>query len=113
MIDGLVLSGLDAVFVQPSVDPEQGIAHGVTAADVAEALERTPDAAAVYIVSPSYFGAVADVRAIADAAHAAGVPLIVDEAWGRTSASTQAFPRTPSPRARTWRLRVRTNWRAA
>lgn len=82
VIDGLVLSGVDAVFVQPSVDPEQGIAHGVTAADVAAALERTPDAAAVYIVSPSYFGAVADVRAIADAAHAAGVPLIVDEAWG-------------------------------
>ncbi|MFG2488435.1 aminotransferase class I/II-fold pyridoxal phosphate-dependent enzyme [Streptomyces virginiae] len=82
VIDGLVLSGLDAVFVQPSVDPEQGIAHGVTAADVAAALERTPDAAAVYIVSPSYFGAVADVRAIADTAHAAGVPLIVDEAWG-------------------------------
>lgn len=82
VIDGLVLSGMDAVFVQPSVDPEQGIAHGVTAADVAAALERTPDAAAVYIVSPSYFGAVADVRAIADTAHAAGVPLIVDEAWG-------------------------------
>ncbi|MFB6861478.1 aminotransferase class I/II-fold pyridoxal phosphate-dependent enzyme [Streptomyces virginiae] len=82
VIDGLVLSGMDAVFVQPSVDPEQGIAHGVTAVDVAEALARTPDAAAVYIVSPSYFGAVADVRAIADAAHAAGVPLIVDEAWG-------------------------------
>ncbi|MFC9586167.1 aminotransferase class I/II-fold pyridoxal phosphate-dependent enzyme [Streptomyces yangpuensis] len=82
VIDGLVLSGMDAVFVQPSVDPDQGIAHGVTAADVAAALARTPDAAAVYIVSPSYFGAVADVRAIADTAHAAGVPLIVDEAWG-------------------------------
>ncbi|MFF4420920.1 aminotransferase class I/II-fold pyridoxal phosphate-dependent enzyme [Streptomyces sp. NPDC001549] len=82
VIDGLVLSGMDAVFVQPSVDPEQGIAHGVTAADVAAALERTPGAAAVYIVSPSYFGAVADVRAVADTAHAAGVPLIVDEAWG-------------------------------
>ncbi|MFD9162258.1 aminotransferase class I/II-fold pyridoxal phosphate-dependent enzyme, partial [Streptomyces sp. NPDC059558] len=82
VIDGLVLSGMDAVFVQPSVDPEQGIAHGVTAADVAEALDRTPDAAAVYIVSPSYFGAVADVRTLADIAHAAGVPLIVDEAWG-------------------------------
>ncbi|WP_405787376.1 amino acid decarboxylase [Streptomyces sp. NBC_00029] len=82
VIDGLVLSGMDAVFVQPSVDPEQGIAHGVTAGDVAAALARTPDAGAVYIVSPSYFGAVADVRAIADAAHAAGVPLIVDEAWG-------------------------------
>ncbi|PWK66601.1 lysine decarboxylase [Streptomyces sp. CG 926] len=92
VIDGLVLSGLDAVFVQPSVDPEQGIAHGVTATDVAQALERTPDVAAVYIVSPSYFGAVADVRAIADAAHAAGVPLIVDEAWGSHFGFHPALP---------------------
>ncbi|MFG2976463.1 aminotransferase class I/II-fold pyridoxal phosphate-dependent enzyme [Streptomyces sp. NPDC048331] len=92
VIDGLVLSGLDAVFVQPSVDREQGIAHGVTAADVAEALERTPDAAAVYVVSPSYFGAVADVRALADTAHAAGVPLIVDEAWGSHFGFHPALP---------------------
>lgn len=92
VVDGLVLSGLDAVFVRPSVDPRQGIAHGVTAADVAEALDRTPDAAAVSIVSPSYFGAVADVRAIADAAHAAGVPLIVDEAWGSHFGFHPALP---------------------
>ncbi|MGZ9928944.1 aminotransferase class I/II-fold pyridoxal phosphate-dependent enzyme [Streptomyces sp. NC-S4] len=92
VIDGLVLSGMDAVFVQPSVDPEQGIAHGVTAEDVAAALARTPDAAAVYIVSPSYFGAVADVRAVADTAHAAGVPLIVDEAWGSHFGFHPALP---------------------
>ncbi|MER5933602.1 aminotransferase class I/II-fold pyridoxal phosphate-dependent enzyme [Streptomyces sp. NPDC002054] len=82
VIDGLVLSGLKAAFVQPSLDAEQGIAHGVTAADLAEALARHPGAAAAYVVSPSYFGAVADIRALADVAHAAGVPLIVDEAWG-------------------------------
>ncbi|MFE6911501.1 aminotransferase class I/II-fold pyridoxal phosphate-dependent enzyme [Streptomyces erythrochromogenes] len=92
VIDGLVLSGMDAVFVRPSVDPGQGIAHGVTASDVAAALERTPDAAAVYVVSPSYFGAVADVRAVADAAHAAGVPLIVDEAWGSHFGFHPALP---------------------
>ncbi|MFH8712580.1 aminotransferase class I/II-fold pyridoxal phosphate-dependent enzyme [Streptomyces zaomyceticus] len=92
VIDGLVLSGLDAVFVHPSVDTAQGIAHGVTAADVAAALERTPDAAAVLIVSPSYFGAVADVRAIADTAHAAGVPLVVDEAWGSHFGFHPALP---------------------
>ncbi|MEU2433020.1 amino acid decarboxylase [Streptomyces sp. NPDC007861] len=82
VIDGLVLSGLDAAFVQPSVDADQGIAHGVTAEDLAAALAAHPDAAAAYVVTPSYFGAVADVRALADVAHAAGVPLIVDEAWG-------------------------------
>ncbi|MFE5111383.1 aminotransferase class I/II-fold pyridoxal phosphate-dependent enzyme [Streptomyces sp. NPDC056663] len=82
VIDGLVLSGLDAAFVQPSVDTDQGIAHGVTAGDLAKALAEHPDAAAAYVVTPSYFGAVADVRALAETAHAAGVPLIVDEAWG-------------------------------
>ncbi|MGW1889581.1 aminotransferase class I/II-fold pyridoxal phosphate-dependent enzyme [Streptomyces sp. NPDC002004] len=82
VIDGLVLSGLDAAFVQPSVDAEMGIAHGVTAGALADALAAHPDAAAAYVVSPSYFGAVADVRALARVAHAAGVPLIVDEAWG-------------------------------
>lgn len=82
VIDGLVLSGLEAAFLHPSVDAEQGIAHGVTAADLAEELARHPGAAAAYVVSPSYFGPVADIRALADAAHAAGVPLFVDEAWG-------------------------------
>ncbi|KOU30776.1 amino acid decarboxylase [Streptomyces sp. WM6372] len=92
VVDGLVLSGLHAVFVRPSVDPDQGIAHGVTAGEVRTALERTPDAAAVYVVSPSYFGAVADVRALADAAHSAGVPLIVDEAWGSHFGFHPALP---------------------
>ncbi|MFE3106027.1 aminotransferase class I/II-fold pyridoxal phosphate-dependent enzyme [Kitasatospora indigofera] len=82
VIDGLVLSGLRAAFVHPSVDLDLGIAHGVTPADLAAALAATPGAAAAYVVTPSYFGAVADVRGLAEAAHRAGVPLIVDEAWG-------------------------------
>ncbi|MEJ8655384.1 amino acid decarboxylase [Streptomyces sp. MS1.AVA.4] len=92
VIDGLVLSGLEAAFVQPSVDEEQGIAHGVTAEDLAKALAEHPDAAAAYVVSPSYFGAVADVRALAETAHAAGVPLIVDEAWGSHFGFHPALP---------------------
>ncbi|WP_042388241.1 aminotransferase class I/II-fold pyridoxal phosphate-dependent enzyme [Streptacidiphilus melanogenes] len=82
VIDGLILSGLNAVFVHPGVDGDLGIAHGVTACDVDAALLAHPDAVAAYVVTPSYFGAVADVRALADTAHAAGVPLVVDEAWG-------------------------------
>lgn len=82
VVDSLVLSGMRAHFVQPSVDHGLGIAHGVTAAALERALAEAPGAAAAYVVTPSYFGAVADVRALADVAHAAGVPLIVDEAWG-------------------------------
>jgi lysine decarboxylase len=82
VVDGLVLSGLAAGFVHPSIDTEMGIAHGVTAEDLAKALRANPDAVAALVVSPSYFGAAADIRALAEVAHAAGVPLVVDEAWG-------------------------------
>jgi lysine decarboxylase len=82
VVDGLVLSGLGAGFVHPSIDAEMGIAHGVTAEGLAKALRANPDAVAALVVSPSYFGAAADVRALAEVAHAADVPLVVDEAWG-------------------------------
>lgn len=82
VIDGIAHTGLDAQFIHPTVDLELGSAHGVTVDQVAEALAQHPDAGAVYLVSPSYFGAVSDIAAIADVVHGAGKPLIVDEAWG-------------------------------
>ena len=82
VVDGLVLSGLAAGFVHPSIDAEMGIAHGVTAEDLAKSLRANPDAVAALVVSPSYFGAAADIRTLAEVAHGAGVPLVVDEAWG-------------------------------
>ena len=44
------------------------------------------------IVSPTYFGAVADVAALADVAHDRGVPLIVDEAWGAQMTFSDRLP---------------------
>ena len=82
VVDGLALAGLDAAFAHPSVDAQLGIAHGVTAADLDAALMANPDAVAAYVVTPSYFGAVADVAALAEVAHRHDVPLVVDEAWG-------------------------------
>jgi lysine decarboxylase len=82
VVDGLALAGMDAAFVYPSVDSDLGIAHGVTANDLETVLQANPDAVAAYVVTPSYFGAVADVAALAATAHRHGVPLVVDEAWG-------------------------------
>ena len=59
VVDGLALSGLIAEFVSPNVDHELGIAHGVTAAALDERLRAHPEAVAAFVVSPSYFGAVA------------------------------------------------------
>ena len=81
-IDGFVLSGLRPSFVQPELDPELGVAHCLTPEALDRALEAEPEAVAAMVVSPTYFGAVADIAALADVAHARDVPLIVDEAWG-------------------------------
>lgn len=82
VIDGLVLSGMRPSFVSPELDPELGIAHGLTPDSLGRALDETPGAVAAMIVSPTYFGACADVAAMAEVAHGRGVPLVVDEAWG-------------------------------
>jgi len=82
VIDGLVLSGMRPTFVAPELDAELGIAHGLTPDSLAAALEETPGAVAAMIVSPTYFGACADVAGLAEAAHSRGVPLVADEAWG-------------------------------
>ncbi len=82
VIDGLVLSGMRPTFVAPELDPERGIAHGLTPESLAAGLDATPGAVAAMVVSPTYFGACADVAALAAVAHERGVPLVVDEAWG-------------------------------
>jgi len=82
VMDGFAIAGLDAAMVMPSVDARRGMAHGVVPADLDVALAAHPEAAAAYVVTPSYFGAVSDVAALAEVAHRHGVPLVVDEAWG-------------------------------
>jgi lysine decarboxylase len=81
-IDGLVLSGMRPTFAAPELDPELGIAHCLTPESLDAALEATPGAVAAMVVSPTYFGACADVAGLVGVAHERGVPLAVDEAWG-------------------------------
>src|SRR3954451_2722615 len=79
---GLVLSGARPVYVDPYYDEELEIALGPLPVDVAVALERHPDARAVMIFTPSYYGTSADIAGIADVCHARGLPLLTDDAWG-------------------------------
>jgi arginine/lysine/ornithine decarboxylase len=82
IVDGLVLSGGVPSFVAPEYDPELGITHCVTPAALEQALRDAPGARAAFIVSPTYYGMAADVAGLAEVAHAAGVPLVVDQSWG-------------------------------
>jgi arginine decarboxylase len=91
-IDALVLSGLRPTFVAPELDPDLLIAHSMTPEALERALAETPGAVGATVVSPTYFGAMADVAGLAEVAHARGVPLIVDEAWGAHLAFHEDLP---------------------
>jgi len=91
-IDALVLSGMRPTFAAPEIDPELGIAHCLTEETLALALDATPAAAGAWVISPTYFGAAADIRGLAEVAHSRGVPLVVDEAWGAHMAFHEALP---------------------
>ncbi len=91
-IDALVLSGMRPTFAAPEIDAELGIAHCLTAETLDRALAETPGAAGAWVISPTYFGAAADIRGLAEVAHARGVPLVVDEAWGAHMAFHERLP---------------------
>jgi arginine decarboxylase len=82
IVDGLVLSGGIPSFVAPEYDAELGITHAVTPDALRAALAEAGDARAAFVVSPTYYGMAADVAGLAEVAHAAGVPLVVDQSWG-------------------------------
>jgi arginine/lysine/ornithine decarboxylase len=79
---GIILSGAVPVYMQPELDKKVGIAHGVTPETVKETLEKHPEAKAVLIINPTYYGVATDIKKIADIVHSYNIPLIVDEAHG-------------------------------
>ncbi len=81
LLVGLVLAGLEPVWVRPEVDPGRGVPLGLAPAALEEAFALAPDAAAVFVGDPSYVGTVGDVSGLAAVAHRHGAPLVVDAAW--------------------------------
>lgn len=92
VLSAVILSGARPYFLQPEVDPLLGIAHGVRAEDVRDALDRHPGIRAVLLINPTYFGVAADLRKIAEFAHARGVLVLVDEAHGAHTSFHPALP---------------------
>lgn len=76
------LVGASPVYLTPEWDPVWGIEGAVSPECVKKALAENADVSLVVITSPTYDGILSNIAEIADAAHAAGIPLLVDEAHG-------------------------------
>ena len=81
-INALILCGAIPIYVNPGIDDVLGIALGMRVEDVAAAIARHPDAKAVFVNNPTYYGICSDLRAITELAHAHDMKVLVDEAHG-------------------------------
>src|SRR3954451_17959218 len=78
----VIVNGTDPVGVHPQFDQERRLEHPPEPGDVRRALEAEPDAKGMLLITPTDWGACADIQGVADVCLEYHVPLIVDEAWG-------------------------------
>ena len=78
----IVMAGAVPVFIHPVLDKRTGIAHGITTSSLAKALDEHPDAKAVLVINPTYYGIAANLKQIVELAHSRQIPVLVDEAHG-------------------------------
>lgn len=81
-VNTAILLGLKPVWIMHRGDCGEGLPGRIVPEDVRASLERNPDAAAVYLTSPDYYGCLSDIAGISAVCRAFGVPLLVDNAHG-------------------------------
>ncbi len=82
VLNAMVLCGARPVYVNPDVNPDLGIALGMRPEQVEAAILANPNAKAVLINNPTYYGVCSDIKAIVDLAHRHNMLALADEAHG-------------------------------
>ena len=82
VINALVLGGAIPIYVNPDMDTRLGIALGMKVSQVERTIQEHPDAVAVLVNNPTYYGICSDLRSIVRMAHARRMKVLVDEAHG-------------------------------
>jgi arginine/lysine/ornithine decarboxylase len=93
-INALILCDAVPVYVNPDVNNELGIALGMSVEQVEKAIEENPDAKAVLVNNPTYYGICSDLKKITELAHSKGMLMLVDEAHGTHFYFGENFPTT-------------------
>ncbi|ADY57443.1 arginine decarboxylase [Syntrophobotulus glycolicus DSM 8271] len=81
-INALIVSGAVPVYVNPGINKELGIPLGMSVAEVRQAIADHPEAKAVFLNNPTYYGICTDLRTITELAHRHNMDVLVDEAHG-------------------------------
>lgn len=93
-INALILTGAVPVYVNPDVNHKLGIALGMSVSQVEQAIRDNPDAKAIMVNNPTYYGICSDLKRITELAHEHGMLVLVDEAHGTHFYFGENFPVT-------------------
>lgn len=81
-INALVVCGAIPVYVNPGVNEALGIPLGMSYLNVEQAILENPDAKAILVNNPTYYGVCSPLEQIVKLAHKHGMLVLVDEAHG-------------------------------
>lgn len=81
-INALIITGAIPVYVNPGMSKEIGISLGMKIADLEVAIKKHPDAKAILVNNPTYYGICSDLKRIVALGHQAGMKVLADEAHG-------------------------------
>lgn len=82
IVSGMILAGVEPIYVQPPIDDYLGVVMGMTVDSVRQALRQYPEAKAVVTANTTYYGMAPDLEQIVELAHEYEIPVLVDEAHG-------------------------------
>lgn len=94
VISAVILAGAEPVYIMPKIDETSDLILNLTPDQVEEACRLNPDAKAVLVTNPTYFGLTADLEAIAEIVHQYDKILLVDEAHGGHLHFHSSFPKS-------------------
>ncbi|MDL2261119.1 aminotransferase class V-fold PLP-dependent enzyme [Methanimicrococcus sp. OttesenSCG-928-J09] len=92
--NALILSGAIPVFMEPEINQHFAIASGMTLQTIQKYVEENPDAKALFLVYPTYYGACADLERIIEYAHSKDIVVMVDQAHGAHFSFSSALPKS-------------------
>ena len=82
VINALIIGGIIPVYVNPQTNLQLGISLGMSVEEVKNAILQNPEAKAILVNNPTYYGVCSNLKAITELAHAHHMLVLVDEAHG-------------------------------
>lgn len=92
VINALIISGAVPIFIDPVIDEDLGIANGVSTDSLKKKIDENPDAKAVFIINPTYYGITSNLKEIVKIAHEKNMIVMVDEAHGSNFVFSDKLP---------------------